>query len=338
MSPYTHCYFDSYQSRNTEGKLAIGGYLPLDMVYNFEPVPDALNKEQAARILGAQGNVWTEYITHEERLNEMIFPRMCALSEALWSPIEKKDYNNFTFRLISQFKFLYYHKINYSAALFDIFSKASTDTTGILKLELYSKYPRGKIYYTVNGIEPDIHADLYSGKISVDQSVGLRAVLFEDNQKRGNTFSKRFYVSRATGKNIVLANAPHPEYSAGGAASLVDGTTGDLPWIPSEWLGFKGSNLDATIDLGTLQNISRVTVDALQEEAGKIYLPNEVNVLYSENGTDYKKAATLDSSAIQSMNRKLILRFPVKQARWVKVVAKNSHEKDWLFVDEILVE
>jgi hexosaminidase len=119
MNPYTHCYFDSYQSRDTAGKLAIGGYLPLDMVYRFEPVPEALTNDQALHIMGAQGNVWSEYITNEEQLNEMVFPRICALSEVLWSPKEKRNYAGFTSRLKYHFKFLYFNKINFSNALYD---------------------------------------------------------------------------------------------------------------------------------------------------------------------------------------------------------------------------
>ena len=338
MNPYTHCYFDSYESRNTDGKIAIGGYLPLDMVYRFEPVPDGLSNVQASHIIGAQGNLWSEYITTDERLNEMAFPRMCALSEVLWTPKEKRNYAGFVSRLVSHFKFLYFNKINYSNALFDISSKVSADSVKGINIELYSKYPGGNIYYTLDGTNPTIKSELYYGKISVDQSINIHAALFETLQQKGKIFNKIFYVNNATGKKIILAYPPHTEYAVGGASSLVDGFTGDLPWLSSEWIGFSGKDLDAVIDLGVIQNVSRISIDVLKEEAGKIFLPRQVIVKISDDGENYKVAASLDFTQISQMKRKLILRFPPVKARWVKVFAQNYNSKDWLFVDEIFIE
>ena len=85
MTPGAWVYFDHAQSRN-EDSVTIGGYLPLNKTYNYEPVSDSLTKEQGKYILGAQGNVWTEYMGNERKVEYMIFPRMSALSEVLWSP------------------------------------------------------------------------------------------------------------------------------------------------------------------------------------------------------------------------------------------------------------
>lgn len=338
MNPYTHCYFDSYQSRDTAGKLAIGGYLPLDMVYRFEPVPEVITANQALHIIGAQGNVWSEYITNEERLNEMVFPRICALSEVLWTPKEKRNYAGFTSRLKYHFKFLYFNKINYSNALFDVLSRTSSDTGGIINIELYSMYTGGSIFYTDNGTNPNIQSNLFNKKISVDQSISLRAALFKNSQQSGKVFSKKFYVNAATGRKVSLTNLPHAEYSKGGASSLVDGYTGDLPWLPSEWLGFLGKDLEATIDLEDGRNISRISLDVLKDEAGKIFLPKQVIVKYSDDGENYTIAASIDSAQINKMKRKLVLSFPPVKTRWIKVMAQNSNGKDWLFADEIMIE
>ena len=338
MAPASHVYFDMYQSRNTGGRVAIGGYLPLEQVYRFEPVPDVLNADQAKHILGAQGNVWTEYINNEEQLEEMIFPRMCALSEVLWSAPQVKDYNSFSFRLLLHFKLLNLLNLKYSTAIFDISSRVFPNGNNGIFIELLTHYPRGKIYYTLNGLAPTLASDVYSQRIGVDQTVGIQAVLYEGVQQRGNIFSQRYNVSLSTGKEIVLVNKPHEEYSRGGGFSLVDGVTGNLPWIPSEWLGFSGTDLDATIDLEKVQTVSRINLDVLKDEEGRIFLPREVKVSLSVNGKDFKEAGTLDSLQIEKMNRKLMIQFPQSQARWVKVVAKNANGKNWLFIDEISVE
>ncbi|MCB0476156.1 MAG: family 20 glycosylhydrolase, partial [Flavobacteriaceae bacterium] len=103
LTPGSHCYFDHYQSENKDEPLAIGGYLPLEKVYDFNPVPAELTEEEAAYVLGAQGNLWTEYITTPEYAEYMAFPRAIALSEVLWTGTETKDYDAFLSRL-TEFK------------------------------------------------------------------------------------------------------------------------------------------------------------------------------------------------------------------------------------------
>ncbi|MEM7417652.1 MAG: beta-N-acetylhexosaminidase [Gemmatimonadota bacterium] len=100
MTPYSHLYFDYYQSEDRDAEpFAIGGFLPLDTVYSYEPVPPQLRAEDAAHIVGAQANVWTEYMKTGEHIEYMIFPRMFALSEITWSPAELKNYPDFERRL-----------------------------------------------------------------------------------------------------------------------------------------------------------------------------------------------------------------------------------------------
>jgi hexosaminidase len=100
MTPYSHVYFDYYQSQDTASEpFAIGGYLPLDTVYAFEPVPYQLRAADAGHIIGGQANVWTEYMTTWDHVEYMLLPRMLALSEVVWSPAEAKDYEGFIDRL-----------------------------------------------------------------------------------------------------------------------------------------------------------------------------------------------------------------------------------------------
>jgi hexosaminidase len=115
MSPGKPCYFDHYQSRNKDKEpLAIGGFNPLDSVYKYDPTPRGLSAEEQKYIMGAQGNVWTEYITTEKQVEYMAVPRMCALAEAVWTPKEKKNYNNFVVRLKQNSKMLDRMQVNYA--------------------------------------------------------------------------------------------------------------------------------------------------------------------------------------------------------------------------------
>ncbi len=99
MAPTTHTYLDYYQSQDPGELHAIGGHLPLETVYAFEPIPEDLTAEESRHVLGAQAQIWTEYIPTPGHVEYMAFPRLIALSEVAWSPKERKNYPDFLARL-----------------------------------------------------------------------------------------------------------------------------------------------------------------------------------------------------------------------------------------------
>jgi hexosaminidase len=103
MTPGSHVYLDHAQSKN-EDSVTIGGYTPVEKTYDYEPVPKELNDQQAKHVMGAQGNVWTEYMANVPKVEYMIFPRASALSEVLWSPKPVKNWSMFEKKLPTQFK------------------------------------------------------------------------------------------------------------------------------------------------------------------------------------------------------------------------------------------
>jgi hexosaminidase len=115
MTPDGYCYFN-YSQRKNEDSLTIGGFLPLEKVYNYEPVPKELNKEEGKFVLGAQGNVWTEYIGNMSILEYMVFPRMSALSEVLWTPKESRNWSEFSSELTGIYKRYKLWGTNYNSA------------------------------------------------------------------------------------------------------------------------------------------------------------------------------------------------------------------------------
>lgn len=117
MTPGSHVYLDHSQSKK-EDSVTIGGYTSIQKVYSYEPVPAVLNESQKKHILGAQANVWTEYMKNPRKVEYMIFPRLSALSEVLWSPAAGREWNDFEKRLAIQFKRYDLWKVNYSKAVF----------------------------------------------------------------------------------------------------------------------------------------------------------------------------------------------------------------------------
>ncbi|MES2777349.1 MAG: beta-N-acetylhexosaminidase [Bacteroidota bacterium] len=112
MTPGSHCYFD-HSNWAKEDSLTIGGLLPVEKVYSYNPVPDTLTAVEAKYVIGAQANVWTEYIANEAKLDYMILPRLAAMSEVLWTAKENKNWNEFVPRMRHEFKRYDWIGLNY---------------------------------------------------------------------------------------------------------------------------------------------------------------------------------------------------------------------------------
>jgi len=185
MSPNSHCYFDHYQGLSGEPK-AFGGYTPIEKVYLYEPVPEALNEEESKYIIGAQANMWTEYITTSDHVEYMLLPRLCALSEVLWSPKHKKDINDFTKRLSYHYEMFLKKNIN-----FRIPPPNSTAGEYLItdneKVILSSPISDSKTYYTLDNSEPTINSNLYTEPLEFSDDAALKAKIFLSNGKTSPT-------------------------------------------------------------------------------------------------------------------------------------------------------
>jgi hexosaminidase len=348
MTPTSYCYFDYYQSRNPGEPLAIGGFLPLDKVYRFEPVPDVLSPEEAKHILGVQANMWTEYIPEDSKVEYMVLPRMCALAEVAWTRPSSRNYDAFVTRLISHFKMLGYLGINYSKAVFDVESVVMPNQGRGISVELSTPYKSGSIRYTTNGKDPDANSRIYSAPFKMDQSMYIQSAVFDGTERIGNVLQQVFKVNYATGKEIALKYKPNEEYCRGGGFTLVNGITGALPWNGADWLGFRGDPLDATIDLGQSIPIFKVGLDALSDEGSWIHYPKSIEVFLSEDGKEFVPFGKLEGEKLDPTRRLAIIKTDRVNARYVRVVAENAGiipegkpgagNPAWLFADEIIIE
>jgi hexosaminidase len=114
MTPVSHCYFDYYQAADPAGEPeAFGEHLPLEKVYGYDPSDVDLTKEERLHIMGVQGNIWTEYIPSYRQVEYMTYPRAAALAESAWTPLEKKDYEDFLSRLRAHSRRLDLLAVNY---------------------------------------------------------------------------------------------------------------------------------------------------------------------------------------------------------------------------------
>ena len=348
MTPGSHCYFDYYQGDPRFEPIAIGGYITAEKVYSYEPVPAELDADKQKYILGAQGNLWTEYIPDGKQVEYMIFPRICALSEVVWTPKELKDEKTFFDRIYRHFDFLNRIGVNYSKAILQMKSKViSLPGMNGVGLELIPAMPNSSVYYSMDGSVPNTKSNVYLNPVEIINSVTVKAVSVFNGEEQ-STIEQTFHINKATGKSITLKEEPSKNYNTGGAFTLVDGILGRIPWYGKEWLGFSGNNLDAVIDLGAVMPFSTVKVDVLNAEASWIYLPSKIEILISEDGVNYTSVSFADAEQIKKQNREIAFISGNLTARYVRVIVTNLGKiptgkpgegyDAWLFVDEISIE
>lgn len=347
MTPTSHCYFDYYQGDPSNEPLAIGGYVPLEKVYSFEPIPDSLTDVEKKYILGAQANLWTEYIGNEQHVEYMIFPRICALSEVVWSPVEKRNYENFRQRLLTHFDHFDERKINYAKSILEIKKTIICDTNKHqIYLQLSQAFSMGDIMYSVsNNLTYKSEIKKYSSPILVNENCEIFAQVIDKNGKIRGKAEQKFIISKSSGAKITLTYPPSPYYNYGGSFTLVDGISGRVPWNGKEWLGFSNTPMEAIIDLGELTKISSVTVHALKAEASWIYLPKSMKVEYSTDGETFITFGELNADIINITGRILTIKSNPFVARYIKIRIERAGiietgkpgegNNAWLFVSEI---
>jgi len=346
MTPGSHVYFDHTQSENDDS-VTIGGFTPLEKVYHYEPIPNELNTEQAKYILGAQANVWTEYMKNTKKTEYMIFPRISALSEVLWTPKEKKDWSDFEKRLQIQFRRYELWKVNYSKAYFDLHTKVlpAAGYDGVL-WQIESKYKEGYIGYTTTSLSSG--AIKYETPILVKKSGLISAHQFI-NDKSVSSVIQQFHINKATGKKIILTNQPSQNYPGDGAFTLVNGVQNEKGLAKSkELLGFSGTDCEALIDLGTTETMNEIIIHTLSSGGSRVYPPKYAEAFVSTDGVHFSSAGKAEKFEITGGSNGIVkIICSGSSARYIKVFVKNfgiipdgmrgAGNPAWLFVDEIEV-
>jgi hexosaminidase len=161
MTPGSHLYFDHYQGDAAFEPLAIGGFTPLEKVYAYEPVPDTLTPDEARHILGAQANVWTEYLKTPEAVEYMALPRMLALAEVAWSPRAARDWAGFARRLPVALAALDRLGVNYRVPHVTGLEGDRLTLDSVVSIQLATLQPEAVIRYTTDGSPPAATAMRY---------------------------------------------------------------------------------------------------------------------------------------------------------------------------------
>lgn len=351
MSPNTYMYFDYYQTKHTADEpLAIGGYVPVETVYNYEPMHPSLTPEQQKHIIGVQANLWTEYIHTFTHVEYMELPRMAALCEVQWCKPENKDYEDFKQRIIPLVELYDIKGYNYAKHIFDVNATFTTDTTKNCVIAELNTIDGRPIYYTTDGSEPTEASAIYKKPIEFKTNCTLKA---KGIGKRGTTrlFSEDITFNKATAKPITLLQPTHRSYGYAGAPTLTDGLKGNHNYRTGRWLGFAGNDFEAVIDLQKNEEVSQVSLSTCVEKGDWVFDARGLIVSVSEDGELYSEVFSEEYPAMTEKNPNQIyhheMNFATTKARYVKVKALVEHSMpDWhgakgygafLFVDEIAV-
>jgi len=351
MTPATHCYFDHYQGDPEVEPHAIGGYTSLKKVYSYQPIPDELSKLEAKYILGAQANVWTEYIYDGKQVEYMAVPRISALAEVLWSPVEKRDWNDFNKRMQKQFIRYNYMGVNYSkgTTIIDIIPVFSGDS---MLIELYNERYKPEIRYTIDGSIPTSESKLYTKAIYIKNTITLKAVLIENGKVVGKVSEKLIAKHKAIGANVDYILPYTKKYKANGKLSLTDGLTGTKAHNDGYWQGFYGQDMEVVIDLVDDLDFSKLSVGCYQKSNSWIFLPNSVEFFVSDDGKSFKSIGLIKNDISTKEQGVIIKRFKletdIQKANYLKVKVNalkvcpewhiGSGKESWIFVDEIMVD
>lgn len=351
MTPNSHFYFDYYQSLDTDAEpFGIGGYIPMEQVYSYDPAFPELTPEQQKHILGVQANLWTEYVLSDEHLEYMLLPRLAALSEVQWCQPETKDWNRFigSFRMDEIYSQMGYE---FAKHIFGVTASYAVDPEKGGVVMTLTTQGGAPIRYTLDGSDPTASSPLYKAPVTIGESCTFKAAALREGMQTP-VYTRKFDFNKATGRRIVLNAAPTLKYTYGGASLLVDGYRGGPVYSNGAWIGFLNEPLDVTIDMQGAKPYSAVTVESLVEKGEWVFPPSSVGVYLSDDGREFTEAALMsvpqETAGSPDGVKPFKVLFPETSARYLRVVARTvdpipawhgaAGQKAHMFVDEIIVE
>ena len=355
MTPTEYAYFDHYQGEpDFEPYRAIGGFLPLKKVYSFNPTPAGLTHTEARHILGGQANMWTDHFSTPEQIEYMVFPRISALAEAVWSPAQARDWDDFCARMEKQYQRYDFLGIHYSKSAFMAYPRGmANESKDTLLVSFDSQLNNAKVHYTLDSSEPGPKSPVFKKPIILKKSAVVKSGIFINGKLRGPVVTRKITLHKAAGKPVVFGSEPVRRYSIHENADLTNGMLGTNIFNDGLWLAFEGNDFHATVDLKKVMPVRSIAVNFLQFTGVRAFAPLWVEFAVSRDGTKYDVLGKIANDLPEEEHDPTIKTFKyvldsVVKARYVRVIAKNrgvvpdwhprySGQKAWLFADEVIV-
>lgn len=346
MSPTSHCYLDYYQSDNPNEPLAFNGYINLERIYSFEPLPTELTEEEKSYVLGAQANLWTEQVATGSHAEYMTFPRALALAEVAWSDPKLKSFSGFLTRLPFYLNGMTDRKVNFAKHFYEIKSSIVLDSDQSLNVVLSSNNNNTPLYYTLDGTSPTLNSAIYKNPIRINKSAVVKAASVMNNEIVDESISE-LTINKATGTKVEFSEAPSKYYNKGGAAALTNGVLGSSKrFNDNEWLGWSRAGVEVSTDLTKSEIISKVTMRFFHQPTSWVWMPKKVELWGSIDGLNYR---LLKEEVIKMPSKDgasdVAIAIPQTEMRYFKAKVESgglipennpgAGTQSWFFIDEI---
>ncbi len=366
MTPGSPCYLDHYQADPAFEPVAIGGFNPIEKVYEFDPMPEGLSEKEQTHILGGQGNVWTEYIPTSSHVEYMAYPRAIALAEALWTPRTEKDWSHFYSKLTEHFVTLDSMKTNYSASVVQPQVILESHPEGLsLTWKSELDRPLQNIYITSDTLSHDWRLVdsgdttwLRSpGKIFYKSETYTKAYKYSVSSEKNENHPKpkvspvngiSYNPSKAIAASISSSSKPSERYPGrGGIKALTDGLRGNKFFNGQDWCAWDGDPVVIDIRFDTMTEIDSITMGILSSPQAWIYLPESVLVKATTDLETYQYIGTFDLSgtpagrtdaSLRLANTKVMaLRLSILPLQKIPSGMPGAGHAAWAFIDEISI-
>lgn len=339
-------YFNQYQGEPDYEPIAFGGYVPLNQVYAFDPVVDSMSTAQQKHILGSQANLWSEFITNEKESEYMLYPRLAALSEALWTPKDKKDWQGFAKKVPALFERFDAMGINYSRSAYAVTAQSELNDDGSITVRLQNEFPDSEILFALNDNPLTTSSQAFKDSLRFDVTTTIKTAFFEDGQIVGDTLTKTFNFHKGVGKPITYTPEYSKQYSGTGNNTMVNVLRGSKNFHDGQWLAWLEDDAEMIMDLEPPTEISSVAVGAMENQGSGIYYPTKIEVAVSEDGKSFNKVGEMDRSFQNNGYVGLEdfkVEFEAQNARFIKINVTNlAHPPTggsaFMFLDEIILE
>ncbi|GAB3655138.1 family 20 glycosylhydrolase [Echinicola sediminis] len=350
MTPMEYVYLDLRQGQaDYEPNLGYSEAL-LSTCYNYQVIPEGFSQEEASKILGLQGNLWTESISDWGKLTYMTYPRLFAVAENGWTDESQQNFDDFMQRLKPHLKRLDLLGVRYAKSVFNPWIRPKGNGKTI-EISLDSELTDAEIRYTLDGSDPKADSPLYSKQFELKETKTLKAAIFEDGKRLGDIIEDTFPVHKAASAQVINLKAPADKATTEREIALTDLNYGELE-APgdTDWQGY-ADGLDVELVLDKPMDIKSVEISSLRLTIFGNYPPLQVEVFGASEGGDFIKigdSGYQENNLKQGRNKiRTKVNCPAEKISRIRVSTTSLDPiPDWhnrpggkanLLVDEILV-
>ena len=348
LTPARVLYLIRYQGPQWFEPFTYFGNNMLSDVYNYEPFKPDWDDALKGNLWGVQASLWTEFCSSTEDVEYLLFPRMLAHADMAWRPQGSADWDGFLKALDAYLPSLENAGYTYARSMYNIQHSVHPVPGGNLAVALSCERTDMEIRYTTDGTAPTTHSALATGEpIAVDKACEIRAATYADGKQMGQELTLSLGRNKATGCPLVkdLTNN-----SLG--YTLTNGLRGSDRISDMEWAGWYNTNAEFTVDLGSVQTLSQISLGAIAHSMICVVAPKTVYVYTSQNGRSFtllKEIETPEENVFAEENTRYEIDCGAidVDARYVKVVAVSpgcipeGYARDgtptWMYFDEITI-